>query len=108
MHIRFKRKSASPASESLSSQVERIRLHESMESFLDVEDEDVLTYVDNLLRTCKEIGPLEPFSLMSREEALQAISMLLGRRRVMESHLKTARALRTLLESKLAGVGQPQ
>ena len=108
MHIRFKRKSTPSSSQGLSAQVETIRLHESMESFLDVEDEDILTYVDNLLRTCHEIGPLEPFSLMSRDEALQAISMLLGRSRMGESQRKTARALRTLLESKLEDAGQPQ
>ena len=108
MHIRFKRKSSLSSPEGLSSQVEKIRLHESMESFLDVEDEDILTYVDNLLRSCNQIDPLKPFSLMSREDALQAISLLLGRSRVVESHLKTARALRTLLESKLEGAGQPQ
>lgn len=108
MHIRFKRKSALSAAQGLSSKIETIQLHESMESFLDVEDEDILTYVDNLLRTCNEIDPLQPFSLMSRDEALHAISMLLGRSRMGESHRKTARALRTLLESKLEGAGQPQ
>lgn len=108
MHIRFKRKPRNPSGESLAAQVETVKLHESMESFLDVEDDDVLVYVDNLLRSCKQIGPLEPFSLMSRGEALAALNMLEGKQRVIESHLKTARALRTLLESKLADEGQPQ
>ena len=108
MHIRFRRKPAPSASQGLSSKVETIRMHESMESFLDVEDEEVLTYVDNLLRTCNQIDPVEPFSLMSRDEALQAISLLLGRSRMGESQLKNARALRTLLESKLDGAVQPQ
>jgi hypothetical protein len=103
MHIRFKRKSSSPAPESLSAQVETIRLHESMESFLDVEDEDVLTYVDNLLRTCKEIGPLEPFSLMSREEALQAIESKSSLRRLG----MTMRTVRRVARRGTANCGSP-
>ena len=108
MHIKLKRKERKASPKDLSAQVETIQLKDSMGAFFDVEDQEVLTYVDDLLRSCKQIGPLEPFSLMSKEDAIQALSMLEQKQRIIARHLKNARALKTLLESQHPNEGQPQ
>ena len=108
MHIKLKRKEKKAASKSLSNQVETIVLEDSMGTFFDMQDQDVLTYVDNLLRSCKQIGPMEPFSLMSKEDAINALANLETKQRIIDRHLKNARALKTLLESQHPNEGQPQ
>jgi hypothetical protein len=86
---------------SLSESVEAISYESNPNSPLfDVEDEDVLGYVDQFLRSYSSMPPLERTSLLSKEEALHAIAVLEKAQKMVQSHIKTAQALKQLLNSR--------
>ena len=84
----------------LSESVETITYSIPDSPLFDVEDNDVLGYVDQFLRSYSRIPPLEKTSLMSRDEALKAIAVLEKAHSVVQSHLKTAKALKQLLNTR--------
>jgi hypothetical protein len=66
----------------------------------DTLDPDLLQYVDNFLMSYSNMAPLEPTSLLTKEDAQKALVVLEKANEQVQSHLKTARALKQLLESK--------
>lgn len=84
----------------LAESVETIPYNIPDSPLFDVEDNDVLGYVDQFLRAYSRIPPLEKTSLMSREEALKALAVLEKAHAVVQGHLKTAKALKQLLNTR--------
>lgn len=66
----------------------------------DREDSDVLGYVDEFVQDYLSTPPLEPMNLLTQESALQALESIERTRQKIDSQIKTAQALRKLLESK--------
>lgn len=100
MHIKKRLSKMLPKKRGLSAQLERIAVRDAVTPFLDVEDDDVLGYVDQLLKSCSAIPPLERFSLLTKEDALKALTVIERAQNQVQGHLKTAKALRSLLESR--------
>ncbi len=94
-----------PHTKPLSERIETIPYSNPDSPLFDVEDEDVLGYVDQFLRAYSNMPPLEKTSLLSKEEALRAISVLEKAQRMVQSHLKTAKALKHLLNSRSDSTG---
>ena len=91
------------SSPTLVEQIER-KTNESsgvITQFFDVQDDDVLGYVDDLIRECLNIRKIERGSLATREDALRALEIVEHTQRVSSPYLKTAKALRILLESQV-------
>jgi len=72
----------------------------SAEGQADTLDPNLLEYVDSFLQSYSQMAPLEPTSLLTKEDAQKAVVVLENANRQIQSHLKTARALKQLLESK--------
>ncbi|MBN8548032.1 MAG: hypothetical protein J0M12_01825 [Deltaproteobacteria bacterium] len=89
-----------PTRSTLSDSVETITYNIPDSPLFDVEDNDVLGYVDQFLRSYSRIQPLEKTSLLSREEALKALAVLEKAQSVVQSHLKTAKALKHMLNTR--------
>ena len=90
----------------LAESVETIPYNTPDSPLFDVEDNDVLGYVDQFLRSYSRIPPLEKTSLMSREEALKALAVLEKAHTVVQSHLKTAKALKHMLTTRNDEAGE--
>lgn len=95
-----------PERKPLAERVERETFSTLDSPLFDVEDQDVLGYVDQFLRSYSNIPPLEKTSLLSKEEALRAITVLEKAHKVVQSHLKTAKALKHLLHSRQDSPGE--
>jgi hypothetical protein len=98
-----KRLSARPQSKSgLSRRIEVETTRESggAGNASDTLDPDLLEYVDNFLMSYSNMAPLEPTSLLTKEDAQKALVVLEKANDQVQAHLKTARALKQLLEAK--------
>ena len=89
-----------PTKQSLSQGVEKISYEVPDSPLFDVQDEDVLGYVDQFLRGYSNIPPLEKFSLLTKEDALKALVVLEKAHSLVQSHLKTAKALKKMLNTQ--------
>lgn len=89
-----------PSSRTLADSVETIPYPTPDSPLFDVEDDDVLGYVDQFLRSYSKMPPLEKTSLMSKEEALHALTVLEKAHASVKAHIKTAQALKQLLNSR--------
>ena len=90
----------------LRDQIEQTTTPNPDSPLFDVEDEDVLGYVDQFLRAYSRMPLLEKTSLMSKEEALKALVVLEKAHTLVQSHLKTAQALKRLLNSRGEASGE--
>jgi hypothetical protein len=95
-----------PVRRTLSENVESIAYSTPDSPLFDVEDNDVLGYVDQFLRNYSKMQPLEKTSLMTRDEALRALAVLEKAHTVVQSHLKTAKALKQLLNTRGEEAGE--
>ncbi len=69
--------------------------------FFDVEDADLLGYIDNLMRACASLSHRGRITLNSREEAIRALTTIEKTHTTLQRHVRTARALRTLLTARI-------
>jgi hypothetical protein len=65
----------------------------------DSADPEVLDYVNEFLASYSQIPPLPPTSLLTQEDAREALIVLNEAQGRIDSHLKTAKALKQLLRS---------
>jgi len=91
---------AKPSGRALVENVETIPYTMPDSPLFDVEDNDVLGYVDQFLRSYSRMAPLEKTSLLTREEALKALAVLEKAQTVIQSHIKTAKALKHMLSTR--------
>ena len=75
-------------------------LQDKIEVLSDRADPDVLPYVDNFVAQMQTIKPMEEISLLTQEDALQAINMIDETLRQLNERLGVARSLKQLLETK--------
>ena len=66
----------------------------------DSADPDLLPYVDKLMSELKGLKPLDQISLLTQEDALQALGMIDETLQHLNTQLGVARSLRQMLESK--------
>lgn len=72
-------------------------LREKIEIVADRPDEDVLPYLENFMAQMKDIKPIEEISLLTQEDAKQAIATIDETLRQLNERLGVARSLRQLL-----------
>jgi len=72
-------------------------LREKIEIINDRPDEDVLPYLENFMAQMQDIKPLEEISLLTQEDARQAIATIDETLRQLNERLGVARSLRQLL-----------
>jgi len=75
-------------------------LQDKIEVLSDRADEDVIPYVDNFMTQMKTIKPMEEISLLTQEDARQALNMIDETLRQLNERLGVARSLKQLLETK--------
>ena len=75
-------------------------LQESVEIVKDTADNDVLPYVEHFMMQMSEIKPLEEISLLTQEDAQQALGMIDDTLRQLNQRLGVARSLKQVLEAK--------
>ena len=78
-------------------------LQDKIEVIADSQDPDVMPYVDNLVAQMHQLKPLEEISLLTQEDAQQAITMIDDTLRQLNERLGVARSLKQLLETKQRG-----
>ena len=66
----------------------------------DTRDADLLPYVDGFLSNLKKIGPMEEISLLTQQDAKQALEMIDKTLKELSAHLGVARSLKQLLQAK--------
>ena len=79
---------------------ERPTLQNEIEIISDRKDEDVLPYVDNFMAQMQTIKPMEEISLLTQEDAKQAINMIDETLRQLNQRLGIARSLKQILDTK--------
>ena len=80
-------------------------LREEIEVLNDREDrtdDDVIPYVDNLMERMRSLQPMEEISLLTQEDAKQALTMIDETLKQLNERMGIARSLRQLLETKRA------
>lgn len=97
MTIKRVRKNLKKSNTGLRSQVEVLRENPSGG---DSADADVLSYVNEFIQSYSKIPPLPATSLLTKEDAQRALVVLEEAQARVTSHLKTARALKRLLQSQ--------
>ena len=75
-------------------------LRQEIEVLSDRADEDVLPYVDNFMTQMQQIKPMEESSLLTQEDAKQALNQIDDTLRQLNERLGLARSLKQLLETK--------
>lgn len=66
----------------------------------DSRDTNISDYITSFVEECRTLGPLEKISLLTPEEASEALVTLAATQAKIERQLKTAQALKRLLSEQ--------
>lgn len=90
----------------LSEQIEREVVQDPQTPEGAKEDPDILSFVNSFIDDFRNSPPLEETDLLTVEGARKAVEMLSERQKKLDAQIRTARALRELLQKGPAGKRQ--